>query len=114
MPANLLRQVCDLFGECEAHTPYGMTEALPVCDVTLDEIERAGTGNGVLVGAPLPVVQVSVSPLSPSGEADSALVDTPWLTGEILCSGSSREGPLRPVVGLPTRKRPRLRLAPNR
>ena len=33
-----------------------MTEALPVCDVTIDEIDAAGPGDGVLVGLPLPGV----------------------------------------------------------
>ena len=28
----------------ELHTPYGMTEALPVTDISLPEIEAAGPG----------------------------------------------------------------------
>ena len=47
-----------------AHTPYGMTEALPVTDIALDGIDAAGPGNGVCVGRPLPGVDVAVSPLS--------------------------------------------------
>ena len=31
-----------------------MTEALPVTDVALAEIDAAGSGNGVCVGRPLP------------------------------------------------------------
>lgn len=83
VPASLLRQAVSLFGECAAHTPYGMTEALPVCDVTLEQIEASGTGNGVLVGQPLAGVQVAVSPLSAAGEADAPLTDEPDVTGEV-------------------------------
>ena len=61
------------FPVAEPHTPYGMTEALPVTDVTLDEIEAAGAGDGVCVGRPVPDVEISISPLSPSGVADGPL-----------------------------------------
>ena len=81
--SDLLRHAAELMGGCVAHTPYGMTEALPVCDVTLDEIEAAGLGNGVLVGGPLPGVQVALSSLSEVGEAVGALTDEPDVTGEI-------------------------------
>src|SRR4051794_32565963 len=60
-----------------------MTEALPVTDVTLAEIEAAGAGDGVCVGRPLPGVEVRVSPLSPTGAADGALTDAPGVTGEV-------------------------------
>jgi acyl-coenzyme A synthetase/AMP-(fatty) acid ligase/pimeloyl-ACP methyl ester carboxylesterase len=79
----LLRRAVEVFGGCDAHTPYGMTEALPVCDVTLDETEAAGRGDGVLVGQPLPGVQVAVSPLSSNGESVGALTDEPGITGEV-------------------------------
>ena len=46
----------------ELHTPYGMTEALPVADISLAEIEAAGPGNGVCVGHPLPGVEVAAQP----------------------------------------------------
>ena len=42
-----------------------MTEALPVTDISLAEIDAAGPGNGVCVGRPLPGVEVGVSPLAP-------------------------------------------------
>ena len=34
-----------------------MTEALPVSDISLPEIEAAGPGNGVCVGQPRPGVE---------------------------------------------------------
>jgi olefin beta-lactone synthetase len=67
----------------EAHTPYGMTEALPVTDVSLDEVLQAGDGEGVCVGRPLAGVDVAVSLLSPDGEATGTLTSLPGCTGEI-------------------------------
>jgi len=83
VPARLLRAVGEVLPAAETHTPYGMTEALPLTDITLPEIERAGLGPGVCVGRPLPGVQVGVSALSDDGRADGALERTPGRTGEI-------------------------------
>ncbi|MEO8330296.1 MAG: alpha/beta fold hydrolase, partial [Candidatus Nanopelagicales bacterium] len=81
--SELLRSAATLMGGCEAHMPYGMTEAMPLCDATLDEVEDTGRGNGVLVGRPLRGVQIAVSPLSSDGEAEGALTDEVDVTGEI-------------------------------
>ena len=43
VPAALLAAVVDLLPKAEAHTPYGMTEVLPVTDIALDELD-AGAG----------------------------------------------------------------------
>ena len=83
VPATLLRSLRDVLPNAEPHTPYGMTEALPVTDVALAEIEAAGSGNGVCVGRPLPGVDVEVSPLSTTGAADGQLTSAPGVTGEI-------------------------------
>lgn len=59
--------------DAEIHTPYGATEALPICSISLREL-RAGTredtarGRGVCVGRPLPqikleVIQITDSPI---------------------------------------------------
>jgi acyl-coenzyme A synthetase/AMP-(fatty) acid ligase len=82
-----LRAASNVLGGCEAHTPYGMTEALPVADVTLEELEIGGRGNGVLVGHPVARVQVAISPLDPSGAATGPLTDTPDISGEICARG---------------------------
>ncbi|WP_308128147.1 alpha/beta fold hydrolase [Modestobacter italicus] len=83
VPLPLLQQLREVLPAAEAHTPYGMTEALPVTDVSAAEIEAAGPGNGVCVGRPLPGVEVRVSPLSDTGTADGPLTDTPGTTGEV-------------------------------
>lgn len=83
VPAGLLRSVRELMPRAEAHTPYGMTEVLPVTDISLAGIEAAGSGQGVCVGSPLPGVELRVSPLSPSGAADQPLTDAPGVTGEV-------------------------------
>ncbi|HYN30107.1 MAG TPA: alpha/beta fold hydrolase [Dermatophilaceae bacterium] len=83
VPAALLRQVREVLPDADPHTPYGMTEALPVTDVSLAQVEEAGPGDGICVGWPLPGVDVALSPLTGSGEADGALTDQPGVTGEV-------------------------------
>jgi len=83
VPAALLRPLREVLPQAEAHTPYGMTEVLPVTDVSLAQIKAAGTGEGVCVGRPLPGVDVRVSPLNALGVADGELTTSADLTGEI-------------------------------
>ncbi|SNR92312.1 alpha/beta fold hydrolase [Blastococcus mobilis] len=87
VPTPLLRILRETFPRAEAHTPYGMTEALPVTDVSLDDIEVAGPGNGVCVGRPVPGVEVRVSPLSSSGAADGPLTGSADVLGEVCVRG---------------------------
>jgi olefin beta-lactone synthetase len=83
VPAELLHRLAGILPVAHAHTPYGMTEALPVTDISLQQIDAAGSGVGVCVGAPLPGVDVMVSPLSSVGVADGALTAVPGVLGEI-------------------------------
>jgi acyl-coenzyme A synthetase/AMP-(fatty) acid ligase/pimeloyl-ACP methyl ester carboxylesterase len=83
VPAPLLEALREVLPGAEAHTPYGMTEALPVTDVSLAEILDAGDGDGVCVGRPLKTVEVALSPLSPTGFADGGLTTAPGRTGEV-------------------------------
>jgi acyl-coenzyme A synthetase/AMP-(fatty) acid ligase/pimeloyl-ACP methyl ester carboxylesterase len=83
VPVPLLEAVSAIVPAAEAHTPYGMTEALPITDVSLGDLVDAGAGNGVCVGRPLVGVDVALSPLSCRGEADGPLTGDPGRTGEI-------------------------------
>ncbi|MGY1747713.1 alpha/beta fold hydrolase [Modestobacter sp. SYSU DS0511] len=93
VPASLLRSLREVLPAAEAHTPYGMTEALPVTDVSLPEIEAAeqeagGRPDGVCVGRPLPGVEVRVSPLDDAGAAVGPLSTAPGVTGEVCVRGA--------------------------
>jgi acyl-coenzyme A synthetase/AMP-(fatty) acid ligase/pimeloyl-ACP methyl ester carboxylesterase len=87
VPVSLLHDVGDLCPEAEVRTPYGMTEALPVCDVTLTEIEAAGPGDGVLVGRPLPGVDVRISAVDAYGNATGPIDSRPHVLGEVVVAG---------------------------
>jgi acyl-coenzyme A synthetase/AMP-(fatty) acid ligase len=80
---SLLRSAGELMPGAEPHTPYGMTEVLPVADITLAGIDAAGDGNGVCVDRPLPGVDVMVDPLDDLGRPVGAPVDASGVTGEI-------------------------------
>ena len=84
----LLRKVQAALPRAELHTPYGMTEALPVTDISLAEIEAAGSGNGVCVGRPLPGVRVMISPLDQAGAATGELTSATGVTGEICVAAA--------------------------
>ncbi|MCZ2403475.1 alpha/beta fold hydrolase [Paenarthrobacter sp. Z7-10] len=94
VPASLLDAASDLVPNAKLHTPYGMTEALPVTDIELGQIHAAetdagaenvvGAGNGVCVGIPVPGAAVVVSPLDVEGRASGDLTSAPAITGEIL------------------------------
>ncbi|MDQ0756006.1 alpha/beta fold hydrolase [Arthrobacter sp. B3I4] len=95
VPASLLEQVQQLVPRAGLHTPYGMTEALPVTDISLEQIRAAetdaaagtvpGAGNGVCVGRPVHGARVAVIPLAANGTAaGNDPVMQPGVTGEIL------------------------------
>jgi olefin beta-lactone synthetase len=83
VPSSLLHQLSGVMPAADMHTPYGMTEVLPVTDISLGQIDEAGPGDGVCVGRPLPGVDVRVSALSPLGVADGELTAAPGTLGEI-------------------------------
>ena len=68
----------------EPHTPYGMTEVLPVADITLAGIDAAGPRNGVCVGEPLHGVEVAIDPLDEPGPPHRRIAGTTQdVTGEV-------------------------------
>ncbi|GGM09451.1 acyl-CoA synthetase [Micromonospora yangpuensis] len=84
VPAALLERARELMPKAQPHTPYGMTEVLPVTDVTLDEIVDAGPGDGVCVGRPLPGVRVAVAALDADGIPADEPAEVTGVTGEIM------------------------------
>lgn len=97
VPEPLLAEVQRLLPRAALHTPYGMTEALPVTDISLEQIRAAeadaadgtvaGAGNGVCVGLPVHGARVAVVPLAGDGAAPGDCpVTEAGVTGEILVS----------------------------
>jgi acyl-coenzyme A synthetase/AMP-(fatty) acid ligase/pimeloyl-ACP methyl ester carboxylesterase len=84
----LLRRLHEILPHAELHTPYGMTEALPLTDISLPELDEAGSGNGVCVGRPLRGVQIRISALDSLGRAVGPLTDQVEITGEICVSAA--------------------------
>jgi acyl-coenzyme A synthetase/AMP-(fatty) acid ligase/pimeloyl-ACP methyl ester carboxylesterase len=80
---SLLREVAEIMPNAQAHTPYGMTEVLPVSDITPAQLDAAGTGNGVCVGRPISGVSVAISALDMLGRVSDELTTRPRITGEI-------------------------------
>ena len=91
VPVGLLRRVQALVPHAELHTPYGMTEVLPVADITLPGIEAAGPGNGVCVGPPVPGVTIRLAPLDALGRATGVLTQEVGVTGEVLVEADHRK-----------------------
>lgn len=97
VPAETLRAVARLTPNASLHTPYGMTEALPVSDIDLVGIEAAeadaasSIDAGVCVGYPVSGAEVSVvrlgfdacdgvpDPIGPSAMGE-ILVRAPWVS----------------------------------
>ncbi|WP_422758602.1 alpha/beta fold hydrolase [Paenarthrobacter sp. C1] len=97
VPEPLLVDVQKILPGASLHTPYGMTEALPVTDISLEEIQAAeaeaaaetvrGAGNGVCVGTPVQGARLAIIPLEADGTASGPVpVTSPGVTGEILVS----------------------------
>ncbi|WP_269938886.1 alpha/beta fold hydrolase [Arthrobacter sp. HY1533] len=82
----LLEQVQQLAPNAALHTPYGMTEALPVTDIDLPGIRAAGAGNGVCVGTPVSGASVAIAPLDADGAVLAEATTGAGVTGEILVS----------------------------
>jgi acyl-coenzyme A synthetase/AMP-(fatty) acid ligase len=75
VPIKTLQEVSRLCPLAELHTPYGMTEVLPVADVSLSDLTRIGTGHGVCVGKPVSGCDVRID-----NETSELLVSAPWMS----------------------------------
>ena len=101
IPVPLLEALSALVPNASLHTPYGMTEGLPVTDVSFEMICQAiaeGTPNatgevldpfardGVCVGFAVYGAAVAIAPLLQDGSVADELTHEPGVTGEILVS----------------------------
>lgn len=87
VPAETLRAVAEIAPNASLHTPYGMTEVLPVADVSLLEIEQAETAHpmsGVCVGPPVEGAEIRIAPLGFDSLVGLAESVAAGVTGEIL------------------------------
>ena len=90
VPIDTLRRMSALCPSAALHTPYGMTEVLPVADVSLVEreaIAAVGDGRGVCVGTTVPGCEVRVLDVTgggaeavPTGITGEVVVRTPWMS----------------------------------
>lgn len=101
IPVPLLEALSALVPNASLHTPYGMTEGLPVTDVSFEMIRQAiaeGTPNaagevldpfardGVCVGFAVYGAALAIAPLLQDGSVADELTHEPGVTGEILVS----------------------------
>jgi acyl-CoA synthetase (AMP-forming)/AMP-acid ligase II len=95
VPAKVLERFATMLGpEARIFTPYGATEALPVCSIGSDEIlgetrQATDRGAGVCVGRPVGDVRVEVIRISDepiAGWSDDLLVPEGTI-GEIVVQG---------------------------
>ncbi|PLY12843.1 MAG: peptide synthase [Desulfuromonas sp.] len=95
VPATVLARFAAMLGDpAEVFTPYGATEALPVCSIGSREIlgeTRAATdrGEGVCVGVPVPNIDLKIIRISdaPIERWDESLVLADGEIGEITVKG---------------------------
>ncbi len=92
-PVNpgLLAAAQALMPAAEAHTPYGMTEVLPVADISLTELTAKGDGDGVCVGRPRAGVTVRISALDQLGRPVGPLSAEPDTVGEVVIAAAHRK-----------------------
>ena len=101
IPVPLLQALSQLVPNASLHTPYGMTEGLPVTDVSFEMIQQAiseGAPNsqgdvldpfakdGVCVGYPVYGAAVAIAALQDDGIPAAETTRKPGVTGEILVS----------------------------
>ncbi len=81
--AEVLRSAAAIMPNAAAHTPYGMTEVMPVADISLTAIDAVGAGDGVCVGTPVDGVEVMISAIDDEGRAVGHLRSDSDVLGEV-------------------------------
>ncbi len=88
VPIETLRAISKLCPNAALHTPYGMTEVLPVADISLVQRLAVGDGRGVCVGEPVHGCDVMIAAIDPTtavaslaaGETGEVVVRSPWMS----------------------------------
>jgi acyl-coenzyme A synthetase/AMP-(fatty) acid ligase/pimeloyl-ACP methyl ester carboxylesterase len=83
---DLLQSVAELAPAAEIRAPYGMTEVLPVADLSLIDRVARGVGEGSCVGRPIDGVSVRIHPLDAFGVPDSEPTVQAEVLGEVVVS----------------------------
>ncbi len=112
VPIDTLRRMSALCPAAALHTPYGMTEVLPVADVSLVDRVAATVGSdgrGVCVGRPVPGCDVLILDVDAEGDVEGDASRPAGVTGEVvvrtpwMSSGYDRlwrtQQLARPVIG---------------
>jgi acyl-coenzyme A synthetase/AMP-(fatty) acid ligase len=111
VPSETLRSMAALAPAATLHTPYGMTEVLPVADIELEMIEQAELDDplgGVCVGPPVAGAEVRIAALDfdadevppeiPTGSTGEILIRAPWVSAGYLglwaVQRAARPGPV--------------------
>ncbi len=81
---GLLQAMADLTPSAALHTPYGMTEVLPVADISLTQRMAVGEAHGACVGRPVEGVGVRIHPLDHDGRPGSQPTNEPDVLGEVV------------------------------
>lgn len=95
VPADVLQRFAGMLGEgVQIYTPYGATEALPVCSIGSSEILEetrllTDQGRGVCIGRPVRGIRLEVIRISdaPIESWDESLKTAPGEIGEIVVKG---------------------------
>ncbi|MFK7858438.1 MAG: alpha/beta fold hydrolase [Granulosicoccus sp.] len=92
--ASLLHSARTVFPNAGFHTPYGMTEVLPVADISLTELQALEVAQhddqslvsnaGVCVGHPVGGVHIEIDPLDVHGKPTGKLTTQSGILGEIV------------------------------
>ncbi len=83
---DLLQSVAKLAPGAEVRAPYGMTEVLPVADLSLVDRLARGDGEGSCVGKPIDGVSVRIHPLNADGVPGSEPTYRADVLGEVVVS----------------------------
>lgn len=95
VPASVLKRFAAILPEdAEIFTPYGATEALPVCSISSREIlaetgAMTGEGYGVCLGQPVSSIVLAIIPVTdtPIEEWNEKMILPFWEVGEIAVRG---------------------------